>query len=297
MNTRQGLIAILIAAAGYGTASIFAKMAFSQGLDTFTVLTVRYSLAALIMWFYLLLSRTHRPLEKNQRPLILMAALSGNILIPILYFQGLQRLPISLFAILSYTYPAFVILLSGLVLKEKIQSHQRTALILTMTGCAVMFWSRDFRFDLMGIALATGASFSYAIYILGLARYLKAIRPARAMTYTISTAAVVFLIYGALTGRLLAPSPSGWAILTMMAVFSTAAASIAFFTGVQMIGPSRAALISTVEPLFTILLAMLIFNERITGLQGLGGFMVILALLILHAGTPQAGPSPTGNDS
>ena len=290
MNQHKGLIAILIAAAGYGTASIFGKLAFAQGLDTFTVLTVRYSLAALVMWFYLLASRQHQPVQKTERPWILLAALFGNILIPILYFQGLERLPISLFAILSYTYPAFVILISWAILHEKLGGHQWTALILTMAGCAVMYWSQGLRYDPLGVALAFGASFSYSLYILGIARYLSKMNPARAMTYTITTAAVVFLLTGLLTGRLQLPSPAGWVMLSMMAIFSTAAASIAFFTGIQIIGPSRAALISTVEPVFTIILAMVVFQETIGGQQALGAGMVILALLVLHTGTPHIGP-------
>jgi drug/metabolite transporter (DMT)-like permease len=292
MNQHKGLLAILISAAGYGTAAIFAKLAFAQGLDTFNVLTVRYSLAALVMWSYLLATGQHQPVQKKDRIWILLAALFGNILIPILYFQGLQRLPISLFAILSYIYPAFVILISWAFLREKLGGHQWTALLLTLGGCGVMYWSREIRYDLVGVALALGASFSYSLYILGIARGLKAFSPARAMTYTITIAAGAFIITGLISGRLIMPSPTGWGILGLMAIFSTAAASIAFFTGIRLIGPSRAALISTIEPVFTIILAMLIFQEPIAGQQALGAGMVILALLILHAGTPRIGPLP-----
>ncbi len=288
---RKGTLAVLMAAAGYGTASIFGKLAFAQGLDTYTVLTIRYSLAAVILWGYLIATRQHRPLDKKNRQLVFLAALLGNILVPILYFQGLQRLPISLFAILSYTYPSFVIAFSWLFLKEKLQPYQWTSLALTMTGCAVMYWSRQIHYDLLGIFLALGASVSYSLYILGLARNMQTLSPARAMTYTISAAAAAFIIYGAVTGALRPPSPTGWALLGGMAIFSTAAASIAFFTGIQLIGPSRAALISTVEPIFTIVLAMLVFNETITGQQALGAGLVVLALLILHGGTPRIDPA------
>ena len=292
MNAQKGLFAILIAAAGYSTASIFGKLAFSEGLDTYTILTVRYSLAALAMWGYLIITHQHQPVAKKERAGIFLAALLGNILIPILYFQGLARLPISLFAILSYTYPAFVILISWAFLSEKLGNHQWTALIFTLAGCGIMFWSRNIHYDPLGIVLALGASFSYSLYILGIARYLKAMNPARAMTYTISTAAAAFLLVGFLTGQLQLPSPAAWRILSLMALFSTAAASIAFFTGIQMIGASRAALISTVEPVFTIILALLIFQEIISAQQAVGAGMVILALLILHAGTPPIGKLP-----
>jgi drug/metabolite transporter (DMT)-like permease len=278
----KGFLFVLISAAGYGSASIFAKLAFSEGLDTFTLLTIRYTIAALIMWTYLGVTHQIRPVGKMDGLLLVIASLTGNILIPILYFQGLQLLPISLFVILSYTYPAFVAVMAVVFLKETLGRNKGTALLLTLVGCTIMYWTPGLTYSIPGVALALSASFSYSIYILGIARYLRHIPPALAMTSTISFAALMFLAYGLIANRIIPPTPTGWILLAGLALFSTAISSITFFSGIQLIGPSRAALVSTIEPVFTIVLAQIVFQELVSTQQAIGGLLVIIAIVVLQ---------------
>ena len=73
----------------------------------------------------------------------------------------------------------------------------------------------------------------------------------------------------------------GW--LACIAVVSTVAAISLFFAGLRRVGPTTASILSTVEPLVTVLLAFLVFGETLTGVQLLGGALVLGAVLALRA--------------
>jgi drug/metabolite transporter (DMT)-like permease len=82
--------------------------------------------------------------------------------------------------------------------------------------------------------------------------------------------------------------PGGaWYGLAGIAVFSTAVAISAFYAGTARIGAAQAALVSTVEPVWTISLAALLFGERLSTVQLIGGVLVIAGVIVAQT-TPGA---------
>jgi len=287
-TARQGFLLILVSAGGYSTASIFAKIAYANGADTVTVLAGRFTIAAVLLWAYLYLTGSRAAISR--RDAVGMAAMGalGNVAVSMLYFSGLNLLPLTVFVILSYTYPAFVTILSFFFLGEPLSTPKLVSLLLTTVGCGVMFWSGDLTFNPFGVALTLGAALAYSIYIVCLSKAFGHIDPKTTMTYTNSASAVCFLLYGFGAGAIKwQTAPAGWAAILAMAVLATAVASIAFFSGVRLIGPSRAALTSTIEPVYTVILGILILRERLTFNQVLGGILVITALILLQRGEPR----------
>ncbi len=80
--------------------------------------------------------------------------------------------------------------------------------------------------------------------------------------------------------------PAAWPGLIGIAVFATAVAIQAFYAGVSRLGAARAALVSTLEPVFTVSLAVLLLGERLAPLQVLGGALVVAAVLLAQTGRP-----------
>jgi drug/metabolite transporter (DMT)-like permease len=64
---------------------------------------------------------------------------------------------------------------------------------------------------------------------------------------------------------------------------STVGAISLFFAGLRRVGPTTASILATVEPLVTVLLAFLVFGERLGGVQLVGGALVLCAVLVLNA--------------
>ena len=75
-----------------------------------------------------------------------------------------------------------------------------------------------------------------------------------------------------------------WVPLVGVGIVSTAIALQAFYAGARRIGAAQASLVSTVEPIYTIILAALLFGERLTPIQLAGGALVIVGVLIAQSG-------------
>jgi drug/metabolite transporter (DMT)-like permease len=100
------------------------------------------------------------------------------------------------------------------------------------------------------------------------------------VTLTTGTALVGDLDPGAVTA-------AGWGWLLSLAVVSTVIAVSLFFAGLKRVGPSSAAILSTAEPVVTVILAFLVFGEVLGPFQLLGGMLVIAAVLVLASQRPR----------
>jgi drug/metabolite transporter (DMT)-like permease len=107
------------------------------------------------------------------------------------------------------------------------------------------------------------------------------VRP-QVLATLVSTGAAVTLLAGSTALGEFRPgalSAAGWGWLACLAVVSTVAAISLFFAGLERVGPTMASILSTVEPLVTVLLAFLVFGERLGAIQLLGGALVLAAVV------------------
>ena len=124
--------------------------------------------------------------------------------------------------------------------------------------------------------------------------------PAPASAVMLTATAVIYVVAAIATARPVIPADipaAAWPGLLGVGAVSTALAIQGFYAGARRIGAARAALVSTVEPLYVITVATLLFGERLTPVQ-LVGAAFILAAVILVQTAPLAGrqaearPSP-----
>jgi len=96
-------------------------------------------------------------------------------------------------------------------------------------------------------------------------------------------ATATFLLVSLATGGPeLAFAAAGWGWLAAIALVSTVGAVIAFFAGLERVGPSAAAILSTLEPVVTVGLAALAFGESLAGVQLLGAGLVLAAVVVMQ---------------
>jgi drug/metabolite transporter (DMT)-like permease len=98
----------------------------------------------------------------------------------------------------------------------------------------------------------------------------------------------------ATTGPSLDFGAEGWLWATAIAMVSTVAAIIAFFAGLARVGPSSAAILSTLEPPVTIALAALAFGEVLSPVQLFGGALVLATVVALSWPSVRARPVASG---
>jgi drug/metabolite transporter (DMT)-like permease len=287
---RLGAALCLGSAVAFGAMAVFGKLAFEAGVGVITLLFVRFVLAAPVFWFALGRNRAWAGAAPRTLLIALGLGAVGYATQSGLYFAALTRMDAGLLALLLYTYPAFVTL-AAIALGRETPSRRRVGALLMSSGgvALVLAGASGDGFDLLGAAMGVGAALTYTAYILVSDRVSGEIDPLPLSALVTTGAAVTFGIAGAATGSLdTSFAAEGWLWLGLIALVSTVSAIVLFFAGLRRVGPSTAAILSTLEPPTTVLLAFLAFGEALTALQLAGGALVLAAVVAL---TPRASRS------
>jgi len=309
-----GLALVVVSACGFGSGALFAKPVYAAGVDWLTLLFWRFLIAAALSWAWLLLipgNRASLRLLTRRNAAILLALGAIYVLNSGTYFAALETVPASLAALIVYLYPALVAVLSLRFVRRLRGRRAWFALVISTIGVAMAVGgiAPATAPPLLGIALTVASPVVYSVWII-LAARLSGERgdregigregnaggtvippqdaetlatpsqtaPAPTAALMMTATAAVFFVAMLVTGRSVTPASvpgSAWFGILGVAVFATAVAVQAFYAGARRIGAAQAALVSTVEPIYTISLATLLLHDTLSPVQILGGILII----------------------
>lgn len=279
---------MLGSATGFATLAIFAKLAYASGLGTEQTLAFRFLLAAIGMWM-LASVIGQNPLRFNRNQMVTLLALGGLVYTAqaLTYFVALRSLPASLVVLIAYIYPSLVVVAGWLFLRRSVSRWHWLALAASFAGVAMLVGGAHFQFAwglVLPLALAIASPTIYTGYILIGERVMSSVPAVAASAVIMSGAAVAFCLLAALNHELALPrNASGWAVGVGIALFPTMVAISLFMAGLPRVGAARAALLSTVEPVITVLLAVVLLGDRLSVIQVMGGMLVLLAVIVVQA--------------
>jgi drug/metabolite transporter (DMT)-like permease len=279
-----GVVLAVTSATGFGVMPVLTKVVYDDGVGPFGVLSVRFTLAALLL---LALARWRGEALPRGRQLVHLALLGGvgYVVESLCYFSALEHISAGLTALLLYLYPALVVVLSAIVLRHRPGRVAVGCVVLATVGMALTIGPVAGG-QLVGVLLGLSAAASYALYIVLSSTAAEGVGP-------LATSAVVMgacgLVYDALAlgTRATLPSSTGaWLALAGVTVFGTVVAVAAFFAALALLGPSDTAVLSTVEPVVSVAVAALALGETLSSVQLVGGVLVIGAVVVLARTEP-----------
>jgi len=256
-----------------------ARIAYATGVDVTTLLALRFGIAAGILLVVALARDETWPRGRTLAVLVALGAFGygGQALT---FFTALTLAPAGLVALLLYLYPALVAILSAALLHERLSAAKLGALAIALAG-TFMTVSPASSARPLGIALGIAAAAIYAVYIVAGSRLTGRVAPQTMATIVIAAAGAVFVAATFARGPTWPGTPIGWLAVIGIALVSTVAAIVLFFAGLARVGPTRASVLSTVEPLCTVLLAAVFLGEAIAPLQLVGGALILGAVVLL----------------
>ncbi|ACY99759.1 MULTISPECIES: DMT family transporter [Thermomonospora] len=287
-----GALLCLISAAGFGLSAIFAKETYRTGAGVQTMLTVRFAVAAALLW---LLVAWRRPALPTGRALLTCIGLGaiGYACQAMCYFGSLARIDGSLAALLLYTYPPMVTAIAIALRREPVDRRRLTALACSVPGVLLLLGGGVRPGAASGVLLALAAAGTYAIYLTVAAGLPEELDLITVSAVVCTSAAVSMVLITAGTGSWQPPAQaSGWAWTTMLAIFSSVVPIVCMLAGMRMVGASTAAILSYAEPAVAVASTALVYGERLSAAQLLGGLIVLLAVLILSVERPGTPPAP-----
>ncbi len=292
----SGTLFAILSACGYAFLPIFAKLAYREGLGPLDILVWRFVIASALLWLIVLLWLRNTSLRTlTRRDIVTLLVLGGVFaVIALLSFWGLARLPAAIYSPLFYTYPAMVALLS-MVMGECLPLPAWIAVGLAMVGCtliAIAAGDRPAITNPLDIVLPLSSASLYAIYLTQASRRTGHISGVTSGVISISGTLVVLLVVAVLSAGVRPPvTLSGWGIAVGIAIVSTVVAVLAMFAGMARIGAARASILSTLEPVITVILATLLLRENLGIVQLGGGALIVLSALLLNMPIGQSAPT------
>ncbi len=286
---RSGVIFCLVSAVAFGAMGIFGKLAYDEGSTVGTLLSVRFTVAAVLLWILTVCTGALPRLPAMRRRDVAGAFALGAIGYGAqagAYFAALDRLDASLLSLLVYTYPLIVTVAAIALGRDRANRRTAVALALASIGLVlVLAGAAAGALDPVGTALGLAAALTYSTYILVSTGLSERAGPLALSTLVCTGAACSLTLGACISGDLDlgAVSVAGFASLGGLALVSTVTGICLFFAGLRRVGPSAASILSTLEPVVAVALACAVFGESLGPAQLAGGALILLAVLVVRA--------------
>ena len=288
-NSKIGTALIILAACFWGGMGIFVRRLTAYGFDSIQIVSIRVTLAALIFCLFLLIrERSGFRISLRDIPLFLGLGLGSILFFTVCYFAAITIMPLSTAAILLYTSPIWIMLMSALFFREKMNSRKVIALLLAFGGCVLVSGISGDGISFTGLLLGLGSGIGYGLYsILGTVA-LRRYSPYTVTTYTFLTAAVGSWVICRPADMLSkfeeAEGLTGLIFFCMLTALVTAVIPfLAYTLGLRSVEAGKAGIIATIEPVVATLVGIICFSETLTLLSGIGIVLVLSAVIILNS--------------
>jgi drug/metabolite transporter (DMT)-like permease len=266
------MLLIVVSAVAFGAMAIFARFAYAGGADVLGVLSLRFLIAGVLLTLVMLARRRPWPRGRALVVAILMGAI-GYVGQAVCFFAALNHASAGLVALLLYVYPTLVCLLAAAFLHQPLT--RRTLVVLAVSFIGIALTLGGGHGTATGIALGLAAAAFYSVYIIVGSRELAGTDALGATTVVCLSAAATLGIASLLRTPQFPAVWWGWAAVLAIALVSTVVAMLAFFGGLKRVGPARASILSTLEPVVTVALAWVLLGESLSPLQLVGGALVL----------------------
>ena len=275
---------VLFSACCFGSISTFVTLAITSGARLVDVLAWRYAGAALLLAAASGGAAIRAPGRRAWAMVVLLGG--GQAAIAFVSLSALRYIPVATLTFLFYTYPAWVAAIAAVRRTEPLTTRRTAALVLSLTGIAVMVGTPGSGgLHPIGVLLALSSALLYAVYIPLIDRLGRGIPPSVTSTYAAGGAGIVLIVVALSQGALAVRfAPLGWFAVFMLAVVCTVLAFLAFLRGLSEIGPVRTAIISTVEPFWTALLGNVVLGQSLGPRTLAGGVLIAAAVIVLQLG-------------
>jgi drug/metabolite transporter (DMT)-like permease len=290
-NTKVGTLLIIVAACFWGCMGIFVRKLTAYGFNPIQIVSIRVTLAT-VFFFAVLLFKDRKGFRLALRdiPLFLGLGLGSVLLFTVCYFSAISIMPLSTAAILLYTSPIWIMLMSAVFFKEKMAKRKLIALALAFAGCVLVSGISGEGITLTGLLLGLGSGIGYGLYsILGTVA-LRKYSPYTVTAYTFLIAGIGSLFIADpkdMSDKYIASSDHVWLIVLFIltALITAVIPFLSYTLGLRSVEAGKAGIIATIEPLVATLVGIFFFCESLTVMSAAGIVLILCAVVILNLGS------------
>ena len=282
---------IITAAALWGCIGVFLKLLTAAGFTSMEGVAIR-ALAACVIYGGFLAFTNPEALKISPKDWYYFfgTGVCSLLFFNWCYFSAISRSSMSVAAVLLYTAPVFVTLMSALFFRETITPVKLLALAVTFAGCALvtgLFPLGQAAVSPSTILFGLGSGFGYALYSIFSKFALNKYSPATISFYSFLFCAVFSLPLSGLQQDLAGFGCwQAWAGALGIGVLCCAVPYVLYTDGLRQAEPGRAAILATIEPFVAAALGILLYREEVTVYKLLGMAAILGSVLLINRQNP-----------
>ncbi len=275
MQKLKGYIFIILSAIIFGLMPMMAKFIYDDGVNALSLVFFRNVFSLPILAILALCTKRTLKIKPKTLPTISLIALMGCCFTPLLLFLSYNYMPSGAATVFHFIYPAAVVVIGIIFLKKKIDISNLISVILCIVGVSFFNTSLDGENFLTGSILALSSGITYAIYIVLIAKFKNNEVTGFLFSFYIAlVSSIVMFLICFFSGSLIFPATlNGWLLTVFFAIMLNVGAVVLFQQGTFIIGGGRASILSTLEPITSVIAGIFIFDEF--------NFMYIIGTIIV----------------
>lgn len=287
-KSKLGVFLIILAGCFWGSMGIFVRKLGSFGFSAIQIVSIRLTLAAFIFSLVLFVKdRSGFKISPKDIPLFLGLGLGSILFFTVCYFTAITMMPLSTAAILLYTSPVWIMLMSVLFFHEKLDKKKLIALALAFAGCVLVSGISGEGMTVTGLLVGLGSGIGYGLYSI-----LGKIALRKYSSYTVTTYTFIFAAAGSwvicqpqdMIAKFSAAANPGFLIFFcfLTALITAVIPFLSYTVGLETVEASKAGIIATIEPMVATLIGILVFAEKLTIMSGAGILLILAAVIVLN---------------
>jgi drug/metabolite transporter (DMT)-like permease len=282
----------------YGCLVVFSKFIYGFGVAPLTLLVINGTAATVSLWIMaFFFGKRHWQLKKGVWRHMLLQGAAGAFITSMGFFLALKYIDASIAILILFVHPVVVLLFEILFDKKSLRPCHLIALGLCIAGLVIVvdpFPFSELNLSLPGFLLAVTACCGLAFNNWYGEKNILRSSPFAVMLWTTTTQAVMFVLFSPSSiSKGLSIPPGYLMIIIILALLTWVAPNFLILKGIEAIGASHASLISSLEVVFTMILAFFILQEHIGLWHGIGAALIIVSILFLPHGEKE--PMPPAN--
>ncbi|MBR4226233.1 MAG: EamA family transporter [Candidatus Methanomethylophilaceae archaeon] len=291
-NAGSAALCVIVAASLWGLIGIFTRSLSDAGLSSIQITEVRCSItAAFILAILVVFDRKLLRIDPKDIWMFLGTGILSIALFNVLYFTATTMVTLSMAAVLLYTAPCFVMVMSVFLFKERMTHRKLIALAAAFVGCALTAGVLNGlgSVDAVGIAVGVGSGFGYALYSIFGKVALRRYHPFTITFYTFFVAALCLLPFSDMPSIASAAGSGSAPMMLALGILVTLVPYFLYTYGLNRMDAGKAAVLAFVEPMVATVVGFALFGETVGPAEAVGIALILASVVLLNSGSEGSG--------
>ena len=277
----KGKLFLVLSAFFYGILPVFASVAYRGGINGVTLSFLRSFISVPVLYAMIRADKKSLHLTRKQVYNVIKLSVIGGALPIVLLYLSYNFISTGLATTLHFVYPLVIVLLSAIIYREKMSRITLCAVLLVTIGI-FMFTDLNVNASKTGIIFALLSGIFYSFYVIYIDRSgLDRMDYIVLTFYIMLIMSVAIFIFGVVVGGISFDfKPISWSMATIVSLVTTLGATPLLQMGIRYEGASTAGIISSVEPITTIVLGAVFLGEIIGTGQIIGGSLILFGVFL-----------------